>query len=97
MTQHCRNKHGGLAEYRKRLFHKAEEAGPCPLLPWNKRNMAQGLRFFRKHSVPNSVNDWTSKATTQARPREEQACALCAVEDRLGNRAVVYLVGVSRV
>ncbi len=91
LAQHCRKKHGGLAEYRKRVFHKAGEAGPCPLLPWNRRNMAQGFRFFRKPSVPNSFNDLTSKAATEARPREEQACALCTVKGWQENRAEMYL------
>ena len=60
-------------------------------MPWNKRNMAQGFQFFRKHSVPYSFNDWTTKAMKEARPRQEQACAVCAVKDWLENRAEVNL------
>ena len=63
LAEHCRQKHKGLAEYRKRTFYKAREAGICPLLPWVKRNMAQSFQFFRLHSVPSSCNDWTMKAS----------------------------------
>ena len=63
LQQHCRMKHGGWAEYRKRTFYKAREAGLCPLRPWVKRNMAQSFQFFRLHSMPSSLDDWTMKAT----------------------------------
>ena len=41
LARHCGKKHGNVAEYRKRTFWEAREAGICPLLPWVKRNMAQ--------------------------------------------------------
>ena len=41
--------------------------------------------------MPNSANDWTTKATKEARPRQGQDCAVCAVKDWSGNRAEVYL------
>ena len=62
LKRHCRRKHGSIAEYRKRTFWKAREAGICPLLPWVKRNMAQSFQFLRIHSVPSSCNDWTARA-----------------------------------
>lgn len=91
LKQHCDRKHCGLAEYRKRTFYKAREAGLCPLLPWVKRNMVQSFQFFRLHSVPSSVNDWTMKATQSATLRREEACAVCAVKDWLENRYPVDL------
>ena len=53
--------------------------------------MAQRFQFFRQHSVLCSGNDWTMKATTEAVPWREEACAVCAVKDWLENRAEVYL------
>ena len=91
LQQHCSMKHGGYAEYRKRTFYKAREAGLSPLLPWVKRNMAQSFQFFRLHSVPGSVNDWTMKATKEAVARREEACVVCAVKDWLENRYKVCL------
>ena len=52
--QHCRLKHGNLAEARKRIFYKARTAGLWPLLPWVKRQMVQAFQFFRLLSVPSS-------------------------------------------
>ena len=37
--------------------------------------MVQSFQFFRQNSVPCSFNDWTAKATKEAQPRQEQACA----------------------
>ena len=91
LARHCRLKHKSLAEYRKRAFYKAREAGPCPQLPWVKRNIAQGFQFFRLHSVPSSFNDYTMKATKKAELRREEACAVCTVKDWLENRHEVYL------
>ena len=75
LVAHCRLKHGGFAEYRKRVFYRAREAGHVPLQPWVKRSMVQGFQFFRLHSVPSSFNDWTMKATQKAEHRREEACA----------------------
>ena len=92
LAQHCRRNHVSLAEYRKRVFYKAREAGFCQLLPWVKRNMVQSFQFFRLHSVASSCNDWTSKASSgSAQPRREEACAVCAVKDWLENRFEVHL------
>ena len=91
LAQHCRRKHVSLAEYRKRTFFKAREAGLCPLPPWLKRSMVQSFQFFRLHSVPGSCNDWTKKAMQNAVPRREEACVVCAVKDWLENRYEVYL------
>ena len=67
-SQHCRQVHRGVAEYRKRTLYKAHEAGMQPLLPWFKRNMVQSLQFFRMFSVPGSCNDWTTQAHEKAEP-----------------------------
>ena len=91
LVKHCRGKHGSFAEYRKRVFYKAREAGLCELLPWVKRSMVQSFQFFRLHSVPSSFNDWTTKALRTAEPRREEACAVCAVKDWLENRYPVHL------
>ena len=88
---HCAKKHGNLAEYRKRVFYKARKAGLTELQPWVKRSMVQNFQFFRKHSVPSSCNEWTHKATREAKPRREEACAVCAVKDWLENRFPVLL------
>ena len=77
---HCVKEHCGLAEYRKRLFYRAKQTGPCELQPWVKRNMVQSFQFFRLHSVPSSVNDYTYKAITEAEPRREEACAVVKCE-----------------
>ena len=90
LKQHCARNHGNLAEYRKRTFFKAREAGVCELQPWVKRSMVQSFQHFRLHSVPSSFNDWTEKATRKAELRREEACAVCAVKDWLENRHEVY-------
>ena len=41
--------------------------------------------------MPNSVNDWTTKATKEDQPWQEQACAVCAVKGWLENQAEVYI------
>ena len=68
LKSHCHRKHGSLAEYRKRVFYKAREAGHCELQPWVKRNMAQAFQFFRLHSVPSSFNDYTLKSHKGSSP-----------------------------
>ena len=88
---HCAKKHGNLAEYRKRVFWRAKQVGLVELHPWVKRNMVQNFQFFRLHSVPSSINEWTHKATLNAQPRREEACAVCAVKDWLENRYQVFL------
>jgi len=88
---HCALKHGNLAEYRKRCFYKARCCGLAELQPWVKRSMVQSFQFFRLHSVPSSLNEWTHKATQEAKLRREEACAVCAVKDWLENRFPVHL------
>jgi hypothetical protein len=77
------------------VFYKAREAGFVSLQPWVKRSMVQSFQFFRLHSVPSSCNDWTFKATETAKPRREEACAVCAVKDWLENRYPVRLFDAS--
>ena len=57
LEQHCARKHGGFAEYRKRVFFRARESGLGRLLPWVKRVMVQSFQFFRLRSVPSSFNE----------------------------------------
>ena len=91
LQSHCHRNHYGFAEYRKRVFFKAREAGHCESHPWVKRNMVQAFQFFRLHSVPSSFNDYMLKAKRKAVPRREEACAVCAVRDWLENRYPVRL------
>ena len=90
-TYHCRRIHKSFAEYRKRTIYKAREAGMQPLLPWLKRQMAQSFQFFRFFCAPGSPNEWMSKTHERAKPRREEACAVCACKDWLNNRYEVYL------
>ena len=41
LFKHCREAHGDYAEYRKRLFWRAQRDGFKPLLPWVKRHMLE--------------------------------------------------------
>ena len=91
LVQHCREKHGGVNEYRKRLFYRGREAPPQPLHPWVKRNSVQGFTFFKINSVASSCNDYTMKATKEAVPRREEACAICARRNWLEKRHQVFL------
>ena len=47
LAAHCNQAHGNWAEYRKRLFFMAWQAGLRPLLPWVKRSMLHSHAFFR--------------------------------------------------
>ena len=50
--QHCRRAHKSFAEYRKRAFYKAREAGLQPVLLWLKRQMAHNFQFSRFFCAP---------------------------------------------
>ena len=91
LQQHCRRAHKGFAEYRKRIFYKAREAGQQPLFAWLKRQMAQSFQYFRFFCTPGTPNEWTSRTHERAEPRREEACAVCACKDWLNNRYEVYL------
>jgi hypothetical protein len=92
LRNHCENVHGNFAEYRKRLFWKAQQEAFLPLLPWVKRSMLTNFAFFQTHSVPGSgINDWTSHAASNAVPRREEACVICAVRNFVEKRFRVYL------
>jgi hypothetical protein len=88
---HCRRKHKGFAEYRKRTIYKARESGMQPLLPWLKRQMAQSFQFFRFFCAPGMPNEWMSKTHESAVPRREEACAVCACKAWVNQRYEVYL------
>ena len=92
LQQHCFQKHGSYAEYRKRLFYEAMETGHQPLKPWVKRSMIQNYSFFMSHSVPNgNKNDWDKGTWEKAVPRKMQACVFCCQRDYLENRFELYL------
>ena len=80
-TSHVVRVHKGWAEYRKRVFYKAREAGLQPLLPWLKRQMAQSFQFFRNLCSPGTHIEWMSKTHEHVEPRREEACAVCACKD----------------
>ena len=90
LATHCKQAHGNWAEYRKRLFFMAWQAGLRPLMPWVKRAMLHSHAFFSRYSVPCSLNDW-SRRTSAAQPRRQKACAICAVKDWLERRVEIYL------
>ena len=62
--QHCRRAHKSFAEYRKRVFYKAREAGLQPILPWLKRQMAHNFQFFRFFCVPGTLSCLISDINT---------------------------------
>ena len=91
LQNHCKEVHGNFAEYRKRLFFKAEQAGHQPLRAWVKRSMIQSFSFFQTHSIPGSRNDWLEHSMSRAEPRRMEACVFCAVRDWLETRFPIYL------
>ena len=56
LFKHCSEAHGDYAEYRKRLFWRAQKDGFKPLLPWVKRHMLESATFDLTHSVPGSFS-----------------------------------------
>ena len=91
LHRHCRREHVNWAEYRKRVFFNGRKEDPEEIHPALKRSIVQGVHFFHVHSVPGSCNEWSHRAVTEAEPRREEACAVCAVKDWLENRFAVYL------
>ena len=93
LYRHTREAHGDYAEYRKRLFWVAQERGPLPLLPWQKRHMLSSLSFFQCFSIPESgAMEWTEeRSVSTAEQRQEIACAICARKDWQEHRYRVYL------
>ena len=92
LIEHCRVQHGSWAEYRKHVFWKAQQAGLQPLQAWEKRAMVQNFSFFQNFSVPSSgTNEWTRRALTDAVPRVQNACAVCARMEYLEHLFEVYL------
>jgi hypothetical protein len=91
--KHCDKKHGDYAEYRKRLFWRAQKDGFKPLLPWVRRHILQSATFHTTYSVPGSLSlKWSHPdAMTIARERSEAACVVCARKDWLECRFSVYL------
>ena len=93
LFKHCVAAHGDYAEYRKRLFWRAQKDGFKPLLPWVKRHMLESASFHLTYSVPGSFSLKNShpEAFLKAKERAEVACVVCARKDWLENRFTVYL------
>jgi hypothetical protein len=92
LIHHCQAKHGSWAEYRKHVFWKAQQAGLQPLQGWAKRQMVQNFAFFQNFSVPSSpTNEFTQRTLTEAMPRVQKACVICARMDYVEHRFEVYL------
>ena len=85
--------HVDLAEYRNRLFWKAQQDGFKPLLPWVKRHILQAATFHLAYSVPatSSLKWHRPDSFSAAMPRAEVPCAVCARQDWIENRFRVYL------
>ena len=94
---HAEAHHGGIAEYRKRLFWQAQEEGFVPLLPWIKRHILQRFAFFQTRSFPHAGHASAGLAfhaeetARDSEPRREEACAICARLGFLETRVRVYL------
>ena len=93
LGKHCDKSHGDYAEYRKRLFWRAQKDGFKPLLPWVKRHILQAATFHTTYSVPGSFClKWSQpEAMSIAQERAEVACVVCARKDWLEKRLCVYL------
>ena len=93
LFKHCMECHGDYAEYRKRLFWRAQKDGFKPLLPWVKRHMLANASFHATYSVPGSFSlKWNHpEAFRVAKERCEVACVVCARKDWLESRFSVYL------
>ena len=54
--------------------------------------MVHNFAFFQNFSVPSSsTNEWTRRALTDATPRVQKACVVCARMDYVEHRYAVYL------
>ena len=91
--EHCSEAHGDYAEYRKRLFYRAQKDGFKALLPWVKRHMLESATFHLTYSIPGSCSlKWNHpEAFHVAKERCEVACVVCARKDWLESRFTVYL------
>ena len=93
LFKHCCEAHGDVAEYRKRLFWRAQKDKFKPLLPWVKRHMLESATFHLTYSIPGSFSlKWNHPEAFQvAKERCEVACVVCARKDWLESRFTVYL------
>ena len=93
LFKHCCEAHGDVAEYRKRLFWRAQKDNFKPLLPWVKRHMLESATFHLTYSIPGSFSlKWNHPEAFQvAKERCEVACVVCARKDWLESRFTVYL------
>ena len=58
---------------------------------WTKRAIIRNFSFFQSYSVPSTLNDWSDKTLTHCRPRQLEACAVCAIRDYAEHRFEMYL------
>jgi len=88
LQKHCCAQHGDYAEYRKRLFWRAQKDGFKLLLPWVKRHILEAATFHLTYSVPGSFSLKLShpEAFLIAKERSEVACVVCARKDWLESR-----------
>ena len=93
LKEHCEKHHGDYAEYRKRLFWRAQRDGFMPMLPWVKRHILQAATFHLAYYVPGTRNmKWSHPdSTVAATPRAEVACVVCARRDWIEQRFRVHL------
>ena len=93
LQAHCEKHHGDYAEYRKRLFWRAQRDGFMPMLPWVKRHILQAATFHLAYSVPGAETmKWSHPDSFKAAmPRAEVACVVCARRDWIEQRLRVYL------
>lgn len=88
---HCEQKHGGIKEYRKRVFWLLQRTKLQPLKHWVKRAQLQTHAFFQHFSIPSAgLNDWVA-GVENAVPRVEYACGVCARLDFPEHRYPAYL------
>ena len=91
LRHHCVEHHGNFAEYRKRVFFKALQAGHYPMRPWLKRSLVQNFVFFQRFAAPGFCNEWLAGTFSHAEPRCLHACVFCCVRDYPENRHEVFL------
>ena len=90
---HCEELHGDYAEYRKRLFWRAQQDGFQPMLPWVKRHILQSASFHLGYSVPGACSlKWCHPDSfIAAMPRAEVPCVVCARKDWIEMRFQIHL------
>ena len=83
LVGHCNREHGGLNEYRKRLFWEAERCDTLGLPSLRKRNQVANATSAVVYSTPGSGGE--------PEYRREEACVVCARKGWLEERYQCYL------